>query len=105
VNPDGRVTAVAAGIAIVSAAVDGRTAQAAVTVRARPRGGTTWVSDFEITITVESSGRRQASDQRLFAVFEPGAGGTLAVTSLEMRLARPSSQCGQRPRSIPTVKS
>jgi len=41
VNPDGRVTAVAAGIAIVSAAVDGRTAQAAVTVRARPRGGTT----------------------------------------------------------------
>jgi len=63
------------------------------------------VTDFEITITVESSGRRQASDQRLFAVFEPGAGGTLAVTSLEMRLARPSSQCGQRPRSIPTVKS
>jgi hypothetical protein len=177
VNPDGRVTAVAAGVAIVSAAVDGRTAQAAVTVRAPApaltdeeagrqirdwierfatgldaairardlaavrraydapmpsadaaewqqrlgldarwqarfartypprRGGTTWVSDFEITITVESSGRRQASDQRLFAVFEPGAGGTLAVTSLEMRLARPSSQCGQRPRSIPTVKS
>jgi len=51
------------------------------------RVGTTWVSDFEITITVESAGRRQQNDQRFFAVFEPGAGGGITVTSLEMRLA------------------
>ena len=51
------------------------------------RVGTTWVSDFEVTITVESAGRRQQSDQRFFAVFEPAPGAGLAVTSLEMRLA------------------
>jgi hypothetical protein len=159
VNGDGRVTAMAAGVAVVSATVDGRTAQAAVTVRAPApavtdeeagrlirrwiegfatgldaairardlaavrraygapmpaadvaewqqrlgldarwqarfartypprRVGTTWVSDFEVTITVESAGRRQQSDQRFFAVFEPAPGAGLAVTSLEMRLA------------------
>jgi uncharacterized protein YjdB len=159
VSGEGRVTAVAAGVAIVSATVDGRTAQAAVTVRAPApavtdeeagrlirrwiegfatgldaairardlaavrraygapmpaadvaewqqrlgldarwqarfartypprRVGTTWVSDFEVTITVESAGRRQQSDQRFFAVFEPAPGAGLAVTSLEMRLA------------------
>ena len=51
------------------------------------RVGTTWVSDFELTIAVEASGRRQQSDQRFFAVFEPAPGGGMAVTSVEMRLA------------------
>jgi hypothetical protein len=51
------------------------------------RVGTTWVSDFEVTIIVESAGRRQQSDQRFFAVFEPAPGVAFAITSLEMRLA------------------
>jgi serine/threonine-protein kinase len=159
VSGDGRVTARAAGVAIVTATVDGRPAPAAVTVRegvpvvsdadaarlirqwaegfatrldqairardltavrrayqtdlaagdqaewqrrlaldarwqarlartypARRVGGT-WVSDFEITIVVEASGRRQETDQRFLAVFALGAGGGIEVTSLEMRLA------------------
>jgi len=51
------------------------------------RVGNTWVSDFELTITVEASGRQQQNDQRFFAVFEPAPDGGIAISSLEMRLA------------------
>jgi uncharacterized protein YjdB len=50
------------------------------------RIGSSWVSDFELEITVESAGRTTSAPQRFLAVFEP-RGGQLAVTSLEMRLS------------------
>jgi uncharacterized protein YjdB len=50
------------------------------------RIGSSWVSDFELEITVEAAGRTTSGPQRFLAVFEP-RGGQLAVTSLEMRLS------------------
>jgi serine/threonine-protein kinase len=51
------------------------------------RVGGSWVSDFELEITVEAGGRTTSGPQRFLAVFEP-RGGQLAVTSLEMRLSQ-----------------
>jgi hypothetical protein len=50
------------------------------------RIGSSWVSDFELEITVETAGRTTSGPQRFLAVFEP-QGGQLGVTSVEMRLS------------------
>ncbi|MGD8698782.1 MAG: protein kinase [Gemmatimonadales bacterium] len=50
------------------------------------RVGNSWVSDFELDISVEAAGRTNSTPQRFLAVFEP-QGGRLVITSLEMRLS------------------
>ncbi len=50
------------------------------------RVGTNWVSDFELEIEVQASGRTTKGDQRFLAVFEPGGAG-LQPASVEMRLS------------------